>query len=117
MAIVIAVMFIIACVLPLTSVFVNAASKSDLEKQMQEKESQKASAKEEIGFVDLKDKIYSMLYGEICNYVFPVSQVVLINELRKAGCIQTEEWLDDGVHISARAVGRLLALASPFLVE
>ncbi|MBQ7752895.1 MAG: GTPase HflX, partial [Treponema sp.] len=75
------------------------------------------SAKEEIGFVDLKDKIYNMLYGEICNYIFPVSQVVLINELRKAGCIQTEEWLDDGVHISARAVGRLLALASPFVVE
>ena len=75
------------------------------------------SAKEEIGFVDLKDKIYNMLYGEICSYVFPVSQAVLINELRKAGCIQKEEWLDDGVHISARAVGRLLALASPFLVE
>ena len=49
--------------------------------------------------------------------MFPVSQTLLINELRKAGCIQTEEWLDDGVHISARAVGRLLALASPFVVE
>ena len=75
------------------------------------------SAKEEIGFVDLKDKIYNMLYGEICNYIIPVSQVILINELRKAGCILKEEWLDDGVHISARAVGRLLALASPFIVE
>ena len=75
------------------------------------------SAKEQIGFVDLKDKIYNMLYGEICNYIIPVSQTILINELRKAGCIQTEEWLDDGVHISARAVGRLLALASPFVVE
>jgi len=74
------------------------------------------SAKEEIGFVDLKDKIFEMLYGEIADYIFPVSQVVLINELRKAGCIQKEEWLDDGVHISARAVGRLLALASPFAV-
>lgn len=75
------------------------------------------SAKEEIGFIDLKDKIYEMLYGEIADYIFPVTQVVLINELRKAGCIQTEEWLDDGVHISARAVGRLLALASPFAVS
>lgn len=75
------------------------------------------SAKEEIGFIDLKDKIYEMLYGEIADYIFPITQVVLINELRKAGCIQTEEWLDDGVHISARAVGRLLALASPFAVS
>jgi GTP-binding protein HflX len=39
----------------------------------------------------------------------------LINELRKAGCIQEEQWLDDGVHISARVSGRLLALASPFV--
>jgi len=75
------------------------------------------SAKEEIGFIDLKDKIYQMLYGELCNYIIPVSQTVLINELRKAGCIQSEEWLDDGVHISARTTGRLTALCSQFLVS
>ena len=73
------------------------------------------SAKEEIGFVELKDKIYELLYGEIANYIIPTSQSVLINEVRKAGCIQSEEWLDDGVHITARMTGRLLALCSPYL--
>ena len=73
------------------------------------------SAKEEIGFVELKDKIYELLYGELANYVIPTSQSVLINEVRKAGCIQSEEWLDDGVHITARMTGRLLALCSPFV--
>lgn len=73
------------------------------------------SAKEQIGFMELKDKIFQLLYGEQNDYVLPVSQTVLINELRKAGCIQKEEWLDDGVHITARASGRLLALISPFI--
>ena len=73
------------------------------------------SAKEEIGFVELKDKIYELLYGELANFVIPTSQSVLINEVRKAGCIQSEEWLDDGVHITARMTGRLLALCSPFV--
>lgn len=73
------------------------------------------SAKEEIGFVELKDKIYELLYGELAEYIIPTSQSVLINEVRKAGCIQSEEWLDDGVHITARMTGRLLALCSPFV--
>ncbi len=73
------------------------------------------SAKEEKGFIELKDKITELLYGEVGEYVIPVSQVVLINELRKAGCIQKEEWLDDGVHITARTVGRLAVLSAPFL--
>jgi len=75
------------------------------------------SAKDETGFLDLKDRIYEMLYGEIADYILPVTQVVLINELRKAGCIQSEEWLDDGVHITARATGRLLALISPYVKD
>jgi GTP-binding protein HflX len=74
------------------------------------------SAKEEFGFQDLKDKVYAMVYGEAADYVIPVNQTILINELRKAGCIQSEEWLDDGVHITARTTGRLLALISPYLV-
>ncbi len=72
------------------------------------------SAKEEIGFLELKDRIYEMLFGEIGNYILPISQQTLLNELKKAGCIQSEEWLDDGVHIKARATGRLLALLTPF---
>ncbi len=75
------------------------------------------SAKEQTGFLELKDKIYELVYGEIADYVLPTNQSVLINELRKAGCIQSEEWLDDGVHITARATGRLLALISPFAQE
>lgn len=72
------------------------------------------SAKEEIGFLELKDRIYEMLFGEIGNYILPISQQALLSELKKAGCIQSEEWLDDGVHIKARATGRLLALLTPF---
>ena len=75
------------------------------------------SAKEEIGLVELKDLIYEMLFGEVSDYIIPPSQSLLINELKRSGCIQSEEWLDDGVHISARATGRLLALISPFLVK
>lgn len=75
------------------------------------------SAKEEIGFLELKDKIYEMIFGEIGDYILPLSQQTLLNELKKAGCIQSEEWLDDGVHIKARATGRLLALLSPFYVK
>lgn len=73
------------------------------------------SAKEQKGFIELKDKITELLYGESGEYIFPSSQAVLINELRKAGCIQSEEWLDDGVHITARTVGRLAVLSAPFL--
>ena len=72
------------------------------------------SAKEEMGFLDLKTKIYELLYGDVADYILPPTQTVLINELKKAGCIEKEEWLDDGVHITARATGRLLALLSPF---
>ena len=43
------------------------------------------SAKEEKGFVELKDKITELLYGETGEYIIPATQVVLINELRKAG--------------------------------
>lgn len=75
------------------------------------------SAREEIGFLELKDKIYELLYGEICDYILPATQSVLITELRKAGCITTEEWLDDGVHITARASGRLRALITPYEVR
>ena len=72
------------------------------------------SAKDETGFLDLKSRIYELLYGEVADYILPPTQTVLINELKKAGCIEKEEWLDDGVHITARATGRLLALLSPF---
>ena len=66
------------------------------------------SAKEEFGFEDLKLKIYETVYGELGDYIVPSCQSVLINELRKSGCISKEEWLDDGVHITARATGRLI---------
>lgn len=75
------------------------------------------SAKEEFGFEDLKLKIYETVYGEPGDYIVPSCQSVLINELRKSGCITKEEWLDDGVHITARATGRLFALLSPYTVQ
>ena len=75
------------------------------------------SAKEEKGFDELKDRIFELLYGETGEYIFPISQTPLINELRKAGCIQAEEWLEDGVHITARTTGRLAALSAPFITH
>ena len=72
------------------------------------------SAKDQWGFDELKDKIYDTLLGEICEYIIPMNQMPLINELKKSGCIEKEEWLDDGVHITCRATGRLLVLLSPF---
>ena len=60
-------------------------------------------------------------YGESSlNYLIETSGTnlqTLINELRKSGCIESEVWLEDGVHITARATGRLLALISPFVVD
>ena len=73
------------------------------------------SAKDETGFIDLKARIYELLYGEQAEYIIPVTQVVLINQLKKSGCVEKDEWLDDGVDITDRATGRLLALCSPFL--
>ena len=75
------------------------------------------SAKEQKGFIELKDKITELLYGDIGDYIIPASQTALITELRKAGCILSEEWLDDGVHIQARTVGRLAVLSSTYMCK
>ena len=68
------------------------------------------SAREQTGFEQLKQTIYEELFGEVADYVLPPTQNALITELRKAGCLEKEEWLEDGVHITARATGRLLGL-------
>ena len=73
------------------------------------------SAREQKGFDELKDKISDLLFGDIGDYIFPNTQSLLIAELRKTGCVISEEWLDDGVHITARTVGRLAALSAPYL--
>lgn len=75
------------------------------------------SAKEETGFDELKAKIYEILYGEIADYIIPVTEAAIINELRKNGCTQSEEWLDDGVHITARTSGRLQNLIAKYKVN
>ncbi|MCQ2597053.1 MAG: GTPase HflX [Treponema sp.] len=73
------------------------------------------SAKDQTGFDELKDKIYDTLLGAASEYIIPMHEMKLMSELKKAGCIESEEWLDDGVHITARATGRLLALLSPYI--
>lgn len=75
------------------------------------------SARQQTGFEELKEKIYEMLFGAIADYIVPATEFNLITELRKAGCIQSEEWLDDGVHITARASGRLLNLVAKYKDE
>lgn len=72
------------------------------------------SAKEEIGFEELKTLIYETLYGEVADYIIPPTEANLISELRKNGCTEKEEWLDDGVHITARTSGRLLGLITKY---
>ena len=48
MAIIVAILFILACVLPLTSLFVNAATKAELDEQLQETKEKEEKTKEEI---------------------------------------------------------------------
>lgn len=75
------------------------------------------SAKEKTGFSELAVLMSTMLLGEKRDYVLPVSEKSLLDEIRRSGLILDENWLDDGIHVTARAAGKPLALITPYLVQ
>ena len=75
------------------------------------------SAKEKSGFDELAVKMTEMLLGEKHDYVLPVSGKNALDEIRKNGLIISEEWMDDGIHLTARTTGKPLALIQPYLVK
>lgn len=84
----------------------------------------KLSAKTQEGFVELQQKITENLFGSSRNYVIPASRADLVELARKNGTIQSEEWLEDAVHLKARIPGfidengkastRTLSLLKPY---
>lgn len=62
----------------------------------------KISAKSQLGFDELKEKITETLFGTIKDYVIPMGRADLANLARKNGQVLEEEWMEDGAHIKAR---------------
>jgi GTPase len=75
------------------------------------------SAKEKTGFAELAVRMTTMLLGEKRDYMLPVSEKALLDEIRRGGLILDEKWMDDGIHVTARATGKPLALITPYLVQ
>ena len=79
------------------------------------------------GFEELIARITSILLGTEATYILPSDRRDLAALARKNGTIIKEEWLDDGIHITARIQGsfstegvassRTLALLAPYLVK
>ena len=62
----------------------------------------KISAKNCEGFDALIDAVCTSLLGEVQQIVLPLKSSAFINEIRRKGLLISEEWLDDGIHITAR---------------
>lgn len=87
----------------------------------------KVSAKTQEGFENLLGQITENLLGALQNYLIPMSRTDLVELVRKHGTIDKEEWLEDGVHLTARIPGtldeegkastRTLSLLTPYLVK
>ena len=75
------------------------------------------SAKQKTGFEELAAMMSMLLLGEQHDYILPVSEKTLLADIRKNGLILSEEWMDDGIHLTARTSGRPLALITPYLVQ
>lgn len=85
------------------------------------------SAHTQEGFEQLLASIKEKILGTVADYLIPPERSDLINLVRKNGTISSEEWLEDGVHLTARisgsldsegnATSRTLALLSPYLVK
>ena len=75
------------------------------------------SAKERAGFDELSDKITGAVFGKRCECVLPPDKSRLIDDIRKSGRILNEQWLEDGVYVTAYVRGKSLALIAPYLVE
>lgn len=75
------------------------------------------SAKQKTGFDELAAQMTSLLLGDKHKYVLPVSEKDAIDEIRRNGLLIDESWLDDGIHITARATGKTLARITPYQAE
>lgn len=86
-------------------------------------EAEHISAKTHDGFKELVTLMCDKLLGEEKNYIIPTEKSDLVQTVRSTGIILKEDWLDDGIHIRARAGsieqggGRTLALLTPYLVD
>ena len=86
----------------------------------------KVSANTLFGFEELLDIIKDKLLGIERTFIVPMEQSSLVELVRKNGTIQSEEWLEDGIHLKARLHGtiennvassRTLSLLMPYLVQ
>lgn len=85
------------------------------------------SAHTQEGFEKLLTVIKEKLLGKEAEYIIPSDRSDLVALARKNGTILSEEWLEDGVHLTAQisgtfdnegnATSRTLALLSPYLVK
>ena len=67
----------------------------------------KISAATGEGFEDLVSAMTENLLGTRANYVVPMDRSDLVETVRKNGTIESEEWLEDGVHLVARIPGHV----------
>ncbi len=87
----------------------------------------KVSAKTESGFDTLLSQMTEILLGQEASYIIPMKDMALVETVRKNGTLEKEEWLEDGIHITARIPGtidengnattRTLALLTPFRIN
>ena len=86
----------------------------------------KTCAKDGSGFDELIAKMTVLLLGELRDFKIPLTRSDLVELARKNGTIENEQWLEDGVKLTARIPGniedgnastRTLALMLPFVVE
>ena len=79
------------------------------------------------GFEELIAHIIEVLLGKEAEYKLPLDRMDLEQLLHKNGTLEKEEWLEDGIYITARIPGsfdsegnassRTLALLAPYLVK
>ncbi len=77
------------------------------------------SAKTKYNFEIVLNRISEQLLGSITNYTIPLEQTSLVELARKNGTILKEEWLEDGIHVTARIPNgsRSQALLLPYKKE
>ncbi|MBQ1661533.1 MAG: GTPase HflX, partial [Treponema sp.] len=79
------------------------------------------------GFETLIAGMTENLLGSLAKYLVPMDRPDLVEVVRKNGTIESEEWLEDGVHLLARIPGHVdsdgkfstktLALLKPYQVD
>jgi GTP-binding protein HflX len=77
----------------------------------------KVSAKTGAGLETLCNGLTERLRGELHDYVIPLPEYALVNTIRQAGSLCSEDWLEDGIHITARTKNGSLAHITPYLVH